>query len=122
MQQDEELSVVCFIAGGYAFAVEASQIGGMLDTAPAKFTSVEELLGLTAATNSFRRWLRVGERYVEVGEPVALCFLPIGSIYHLPEFIRMRIQLKGIKALAVMDKPVLLVDLNHLFDPIKSPG
>ncbi len=121
MDADDALEIVSFMAGGYRFAVEACQIGRMFDIAPEIDVAVEALLGLPPAEATHRCWLRVGDRCVAVGTPVALRSLPVSVIYPLPELVLARLQLKGIRAVALeAGSSMLLVDLRGALAQISA--
>ena len=111
----DTLEVVSFAAGGFRFAVEARQIGGMLNDYPEKFVAAETLLGLPELKTAHRRYLRVGKHCVEVSEPLELRLLPVDRIHPLPDFVAARICINDVRAL-VLESPVsmLLVDLQAL--------
>ena len=115
------LDVVCFVAGGHRFAVEAAQVrtqlsAGQYDDAPC----VEHILGLPEdkiANPLSRRVLlmknRAGDYAVAVSEPVELRSLEINAIYPLPPLIAARNTLAGIRGLAMeSDGVTVLVDLS----------
>lgn len=114
MVTGDALEVVSFTAGGHRFAVEARQVDRMLDHVPATVVAAETLLGLDLDGDAGpRRWLQVGARCVEVGEPVELRAVPAELIHPLPVLAAARIRLKGIRALVLeAGKPLLLVDLR----------
>lgn len=121
MQEEEDnvLNVVRFDAGGFRFAVEASQVRGMRanvgDDRLAQ--NAETLIGLEKDTAQARKWLSIGRNgiFVEVAEPVGLDAIPTGRIYPLPRLVSARLALRGIRALALDSTgATLLVDLAAL--------
>ena len=115
MAQADTLAIVSFTAGAYRFSVEAQQIDALLDDTPAAAVAIEALLGLPLTEAAQRRCLRVGEDLVGVSEPVELRSLPADHFYPLPELVARRIQIKGVRALALEENSaLLLLDLRAL--------
>ena len=114
MAQADTLEIVSFAAGAYRLAVEAQQIDALLDDTPAAAVAIEALLGLPLTEAAQRRCLRVGEDLVGVSEPVELRSLPADHFYPLPELVARRIQIKGVRALALEENAALLLDLRAL--------
>lgn len=111
----DTLDIVSFSAGGYRFAAEAQQVDAMLQDAPETMVDVDVLLGLPLADAAHRRCLRVGERIVRVSEPLELLSVPVDRFHPLPEFVALRIQIKGARALALDGQgAMLLLDLPAL--------
>jgi hypothetical protein len=118
------LLIVRFMAGGFPFAVEATQVRGMLADVSNGETvhAAEDLIGLpaeglTKTAAPRRKCLLVGDqsKIVTVSEPVALETLPAELLFPLPAPVTARLSLVGIKALATCgDKAVLIVDLRAL--------
>lgn len=114
------LEVVRFQAGGWDAAIAATAVAGMErkgagETSDgAEIEPVEALLGLPAATAPQTRtlMLRGDARRIRVGEPVQLSSLPVASIFPIPEFIRHRCGMTGLRAFAfVEERMVLLFEL-----------
>ena len=114
MAEADTLAIVSFTAGAYRFSVEAQQIDALLDDTPAATVAIEALLGLPLTEAAQRRCLRVGEDLVGVSEPVELRSLPADHFYPLPELVARRIQIKGVRALALEENAALLLDLRAL--------
>ena len=115
MTQAETLAIVSFAAGAYRFAVEAQQVGALLDDDTPALLTIESLLGLPRVAADQRRCLRIGECRLGVSEPVALRALAVDQFYPLPELVARRIQLKGVRALALEENgALLLLDLRAL--------
>jgi len=114
MAEADTLAIVSFTAGAYRFSVEAQQIDALLDDTPAAAVAIEALLGLPLTEAAQRRCLRVGEDLVGVSEPVELRSLPADHFYPLPELVARRIQIKGVRALALEENAALLLDLRAL--------
>lgn len=111
----DTLDIVSFSAGAYRFAAEAQQIDAMLHDAPETMVDVDALLGLPRADAAHRRGLRVGECVVRVSEPLELLSVPVDRLYPLPEFVALRIQIKGARALVLDGQgAMLLLDLPAL--------
>ena len=111
----DTLDMVSFSAGGYRFAAEARQIDAMLHDAPETMVDVDALLGLPRVDAAHRRCLRVGECIVRVSEPLELLSVPVDRLYPLPEFVALRIQIKGARALVLDGQgAMLLLDLPAL--------
>ena len=121
MAQDETLAIVSFAAGAHRFAVEARQVGALLEDAATATVAIETLLGVPQVGAAHRRGLRVGECRVAVGEPVELRALPIDRLHSLPELVAHRIGIAGVRALALEPSgALLLLDLLALLAERRS--
>lgn len=115
MAEADALAIVSFAAGACRFAVEARQIDALLDGASPATVAVESLLGLPVDDVTARRCLRIGNYSVAVSEPLDLRSLPVDRLFPLPELVALRIEIKGVRALALeADGARLLVDLRAL--------
>jgi hypothetical protein len=122
MAQDETLAIVSFAAGAHRFAVEARQIGALLEDATTATVAIETLLGVPQQVGAaHRRGLRVGEYRVTVGEPVELRALPVDQVHALPELVARRIGIDCVRALALEPSgALLLLDLLALLAERRS--
>lgn len=111
------LNVVGFMAGGFAFAVEARQIRAMLPAGEGGAVMVEDLLGLPPHRPGPRYRLEraAGGPGVEVSGPVGFLAFPAGTIFPLPPLVAARLGLAGVKALALLPSgPALIIDLDEV--------
>lgn len=106
---DGRLEVVCFVAGGFRFAVEARRIQALLDAPAPGAITAETLLNLPPADGGRRRWLRSGRLCLEVSEPVRLTSLAAGHIHPLPPLLAARLTVPGARALAFDADGVMVV-------------
>lgn len=117
----EALEIVSFSAGAFRFAVDARQVNRMLDVAPESAVAIETLLGLPVVEAAHRRCLLVGKHCVEVSDPINLRLLSFERINPLPELVAARIQINGVRALALdVDGAMLLLDLLALLARIDN--
>ena len=112
------LDVVRFQAEGWDAAIQASQIQAMRPGSDMGAVAIETLLGLRASPRPRTRVLMIRTadgkpRAVKVSEPVQLLSLPATAIFPVPELVRHRCGLKGLKALAFTEfGMLLLIDLG----------
>lgn len=111
----DTLEVVSFGAGGYRFAVEASQVKTQLPVRhEAEIAAVEQLLGLPGgASPGSRRTLLMkhpaGDYAVTVADPVELLTVRAEAIHPLPPLIAARNTLTGLRGLALVAEGVMLL-------------
>jgi hypothetical protein len=111
------LDVVAFMAGGYRFAVEATQVRTQMQRkADGEYRQVESVLGLPAQNSlpsDQRRVLLIkhpdGDYGVEVADPVELLSLEISTIYPLPALIAARNTLLGMRGLALWQGKIIVL-------------
>jgi hypothetical protein len=105
------------MAGGYRFAVEATQIRTqMRRKADGEYRQVESVLGLAVPNtppSDQRRVLLIkhpdGDYSLEVADPVELLSLEIAAIYPLPSLIATRNTLVGIRGLALWQGEIIVL-------------
>lgn len=117
----DALEVVSFMAGGYRFAIEASQVGSLQSAdISAAVPTAEQVLGMSGGDTSNHSGHRIllikhpaGDYAVMVSAPVELLRLRADTIYPLPDLIAARNTLVGIRGMVLSAEGLtLLVDFR----------
>ena len=112
------LDLVVFKAGQFMFGIESSWIKSSGILPDYVIPEIESLLSLPLApAKSGRRCLMINsgsdDYEISVAAPVELYKLSVDAIHPLPAVIVARCKLPGLRALAMMDKKILLVIEPH---------